>query len=186
MKYFPSKLWLDFNSRSEKIRNAADRTWKKNFQRYRQSLKRVLPGLNAEARRFFQEAQLLHDGTLNRMEVGDQINRVAGPRQTTDWDRRNAQVRLFVLPRIGNYIYELNYKSVSDVRLEFPGKSSLFPAGAFPNFGDWGYDELSRVRDGVFLHDILFSSGASICIQFRDLAVRRKRMKGLPHNARRG
>jgi hypothetical protein len=177
MKYFPPKLWLDFNSRTEKARYAADRTWKRNFRKYKKSLKGVLPGLNPKAKRFFQDALLLHDGTLNRMEVGDQIESVVAPRQRNDWDRRNTRVRLFVLPRTGDFVYELEYKLVSNVQLNFPGKISLFPAGMYPNFGDWGYDELSLVSKGVFRHEILFSSGASICIEFRKFSVRRRLLK---------
>jgi len=177
MKYFPPKLWLDFNSRSEKTRNTADRTWKRSFRRYKRSLRKTLPGLNRGARKFFEDALLLHDGTLNRMEVGDQIDQIAGPGRSTDLDSRNARVRLFVLPRVGTYICELEYRLVSGVHLEFPGRISLFPAGEFPNFGDWGYDELSRGLDGIFQHEILFSSGASISIHFREFGVRRKRIR---------
>jgi hypothetical protein len=177
MKYFPPKLWLDFSSRRKQTARAAKRTWTSNFRSYKKSLQRILPALSPKARRFFLDALLLHDGTLNRMEIGDQIDRFAAPRRRSDWDRRNVRVRLFVLPRTGEFGYELEYKLVSNVQFNFPGRLSLFPAGLYPNFGDWGYDELSLVSKALFRHEILFSSGASISIDFQKFSVRRRSLK---------
>ena len=56
------------------------------------------------------------------------------------------------------------------------GKMKLFPTG-ISNLGDWGYDELTSVANGLFRHEILFSSGAAIIIDFRQVSVHRKSAK---------
>lgn len=177
MKHFPPRLWLGFNSRRESTSEAAFKSWDRNFEAYKKSLEKILPRLSPDARRFFLKPMLLHDGTLNLLEVGDRIDHVAARRSKGDWDRRNARVRMFVLPTAGNFVYKLDYKSVTEVQVNFPGRISLFPAGKHPNFGDWGYDELSFGRKSAFRHEILFSSGATISIEFDRLSVKRKTLK---------
>jgi len=71
----------------------------------------------------------------------------------------------------------LEYKNIDKIELNYPGKIKLFPIGMFSNLGDWGYDELTSVANGLFRHEILFSSGATIIIDFRQVSVHRKRAK---------
>jgi hypothetical protein len=87
-------------------------------------------------------------------------------------------VRLFVLSdRVDQHCYTLEYKNIDRIGLNYPGKMKLFPIGMFSNLGDWGYDELTPVSNGSFRHEILFSSGATIVIDFRHVSVHRKRAK---------
>lgn len=182
MKYFTPKLWIAFQGPR---RNAACRVWDHRFQQYQENLKRILPMLRPMARRFFRDAMILHDGTLTRMELGDDINDIAGRWSRRDIiNRRKIRVRFFVLADvverrriIGNCWYVLEYNRVKRVDVNFPGKLELFPAGFESNFGDWGYDELTCPEKGLFRHEILFSSGATIKIDFHDFSFRRKTAK---------
>ena len=88
---------------------------------------------------------------------------------------------MYVLSASFDQVYELEYKEVKCVNLNFPGKLKLFPAGEFPNFGDWGYDEITLVRGNLFRHEILFASGATIAVEFRDFAFRRKTAEKASH-----
>jgi hypothetical protein len=63
------------------------------------------------------------------------------------------------------------------IDVNFPGKVKLFPIGMYTNFGDWGYDELTSPEKGFFRHEVLFSSGATITVEFGDISVDRKRAK---------
>jgi hypothetical protein len=72
MRYFTPEMWLGFNSPRSK---AAFKTWDGRLKAYRKNLERILPDLNPQARRFFQNVLVLHDGTLTRMEVGAQNGR---------------------------------------------------------------------------------------------------------------
>src|SRR5271167_1809465 len=71
------------------------------------------------------------------------------------------------------------YKDIDRVEVNYPGKLKLFPISFFSNLGDWGYDELTSVANGLLRHEILFSSGATITINFRQVSVRRKRVEDL-------
>ena len=168
-------MWLGFNGPRSK---AALGTWDHRFEAYQKNLKSILPELNSGARRFFKNALVLHDGTLTLMEVGDRISNAEGKTTRGIASRRRLTVRLFVLSdRVDQHCYMLKYKDIGGIELNYPGKMKLFPAGMFSNLGDWGYDELTSVGNGLFRHEILFSSGATICIDFRQVSVRRKRAK---------
>ncbi|MFZ0579558.1 MAG: hypothetical protein WA305_14935 [Candidatus Acidiferrales bacterium] len=173
MKYFTPQLWLGFNSPRSKVAFA---TWDRRFKAYQTNLKTILPKLNSGARRFFQDALLLHDGTLTKMELGDRIRDTDGKATRGIANRRQLVVRLFVLSdRVDQHCYTLEYKNIDRVEVDYPGKLKLFPIGFSSNLGDWGYDELTSVANGLFRHEILFSSGATITIDFRQISVRRKR-----------
>jgi hypothetical protein len=175
MKFFTPQMWLGFNGpRSKEVLG----TWDRRFEAYQKNLKTILPELSSGARRFFQNALVLHDGTLTRMEVGDRIGDAEGKTTRGIAGRRRLIVRLFVLSdRVEQHCYKLEYKDVDRIELNYPGKTKLFPVGMFSNLGDWGYDELTSVANGLFRHEILFSSGATISIDFREVSVRRKRAK---------
>jgi hypothetical protein len=175
MKYFTPQMWSGFNSPRSK---AVLGTWDRRFEAYQKNLKSILPKLNSGARRFFKNALVLHDGTLTRMEVGDRIVDAEGKTTRGIVSRRQLTVRLFVLSdRVDQLCYTLQYKNIERIELNYPGKTKLFPVGMFTNLGDWGYDELTATAKGLFRHEILFSSGATIIIVFRQVAVRRKRAK---------
>jgi hypothetical protein len=168
-------MWLGFNSPRSK---AVLGTWDRRFKAYQTSLESILPRLNRGARRFFQNALVLHDGTLTRMEVGDRVNDADGKATRNTANRRQLVVRLFVLSdRVDQHCYTLEYKNIERIELNYPGKMKLFPSGMFSDLGDWGYDELTSVENELFRHEILFSSGATIIIDFRQVSVRRKRAK---------
>lgn len=159
-------------------RNAAFKTWDRRFKSYQKSLEKILPELRPTARRFFRDALILHDGTITRMEVGDRIDKAEGTEARDNVNRRKVAVRLFVLSDVVNrYWYVLEYKSIERVELSFPGKLELFPSGMYPRFGDWGYDELTSPAENLFRHEILFASGATIIIDFRDFSFSRKTNK---------
>ena len=179
MKYFTPQLWISFQGPR---RNAAFKTWGRRLKQYRKSLKNILPGLRPSARRFFRDALILHDGTLTRMEVGDRIDDIEGGATRNIVNRRMARIRLFVLADvvkqrrvIGKCLYTLEYRDIERIDLNFPGDLELFPTGLGPNFGDWGYDELTSPKQKLFRHEILFASGATITIDFRDLSFRRRK-----------
>jgi hypothetical protein len=178
MKYFTPQLWIAFQGRR---RNAAFKTWGRRFKQYRRSLETILPDLRPSARRFFRDALILHDGTLTRMEVGDRIDDIDGGATRDVVNRRTLRVRLFVLADVvkqrrvtGKCWYVLEYKQVERIDLSYPGDLELFPVGFDPNFGDWGYDELTSPKEKLFRHEILFASGATITIDFRDFSFRRR------------
>jgi glucose/arabinose dehydrogenase len=172
MKYFTPQLWIGFNSPR---RDAAFKDYDEKLESYRKQLAELLPKLNPRARHFFREVCWLHDGTLARLEVGDRLDDFNRKSRGSRKSERQAAVRLFVLTENADYIYTLHYRNVVLVELKFPGTMELFPVGQYPNFGDWGYDELTAVKNGLFRHEILFASGSTIEIEFKSFTFQRKR-----------
>lgn len=182
MKYFTPQWWIALQDPRSK---AAFKAWDRKLARYQKQLEKILPELRPSARRFFRVPLILHDGTLMRMEVGDRIDDSNSATRRDAMNRRKLRVRMFVLGEIvrrrrvvGHCWYMLEYKSVERVDVNYPGKFKLFPTGFDPNLGDWGYDELTNSGKGVFRHEILFSSGATIVVEFHDFSFRRKRHPG--------
>ena len=150
-------MWLGFNGPRSK---AVLGTWDARFESYRANLKTILPQLRPSARRFLQNALVLHDGTLTRMELGDRISDAVAKATRNIANHRKLTVRLFVLSdTVDQRCYLLEYRNVKRIDVNFPGKVDLFPIGMYTNFGDWGYDELTSPEKGLFRHEVLFSSG---------------------------
>jgi hypothetical protein len=183
MKYFTPQLWIGFNTRRKS--KMALKTFDHRLKAYRKQLGKIVLGLRPRARKFFQDALLLHDGTLARMEIGDWVVSAPKRRCYFDLNSREAAVRIHVLPDRDAPAYVLAYNRVSKVELNFPGKLELFPIGRYANFGDWGYDELTSPRAGVFRHEILFASGATIAVEFGEFSVRRTPFAGYVKRATR-
>jgi hypothetical protein len=168
VKYFTPELWIGFNSAR---RESAFKAYDRRLRSYRRQLAALLPRLNPPARSFFRDVCLLHDCTLARLEVGDRIESPDEAPTRRGINTRRASVRLFVLSEDGENVYTLHYKNVTRVEVNFPGKQVLFPTGMYPNFGDWGYDELTSAKNGLFRHEVLFASGSTFSIEFKKFAI---------------
>jgi hypothetical protein len=173
MKYFTPQLWEAFNTPR---REAAFKTYDRRLVSYRNQLAELLPRLSSKARRFFREVCLLHDGTLARLEVGDSI---ADPHRGLGRDKineRRVSVRAFILSENGESLYTLQYTGVARVDLNCPGKVTLFPVGKHAHFGDWGYDELTATKDGLFRHEVLFASGSTFAVEFKKFSFHKQQI----------
>jgi hypothetical protein len=54
----------------------------------------------------------------------------------------------------------------------------LFDCGH--DFDDWGYDEFGDAGEGYLRHEILFSSGSIVLVEFRHLSVERVDRPSVP------
>jgi hypothetical protein len=126
MRYFTPQLWVDFNN--PRRSKAAFKTWDRMFKAYLGDLKKILPSLSPQGRRFFRHALVLHDGTLMRMEVGDRVSD-AQLRVTRDIvNRRKATVRLFILSdRVNQHSYTLGTRISSALNYISPASWNCFP-----------------------------------------------------------
>jgi hypothetical protein len=61
-------------------------------------------------------------------------------------------------------------KSGASSSISRPSPCSPWPGNGFE---DWGYHELNDAGDGFLRHEILFSSGAVVLIEFRAVSVER-------------
>lgn len=93
-------------------------------------------------------------------------------------------VEMDVLTCDRRFCYTLRYKQVRNVQVNFPSDQPLFYEEG-SGLDDWGYDELTAADERFLSHEILFSSGATILIEFMvfnysrcKLAVSRPRKLG--------
>jgi hypothetical protein len=62
--------------------------------------------------------------------------------------------------------------------LNCPGKIALFPIGKHARFGAWGYDELTVAKEGSFRHEVLFASGSTLAIEFKNFSFKQDQIRG--------
>jgi hypothetical protein len=75
--------------------------------------------------------------------------------------------------------WTLRYTQIRRIFVDFPTDTPLF-YNPGDGFEDWGYHELSDAGDGFLRHEILFSSGAVVLVEFRDVSVERVDRPTLP------
>lgn len=164
MKYFTKEMWRGWNSSDEAEQQRAREQSDRNWQEYLQQLEKLESRLGTEAYEFFKTAER-HDGRLISFTVGDAINHdVHGPTKF-DINAQDTAVEIKLLSPYLNSLYTMNYSGVRRVVFDYPSDDPLFFHGG-SNISDWGYDEVTAVDENVLRHQVLFSSGTTILIEF--------------------
>lgn len=117
----------------------------------------------------------MHDARVISFAAGDglHIDLESGkPASIEDFYRTSAEIR--VLSADFDAIYHLKYGNVSKAVFDFPSDDPLWGN----NIGDWGYDELSEVNEKILRHEILFSSGGTVLIEFENFTYTRTDYRG--------
>ena len=176
MKYFTKELWAGHNSRSDVEMQRAFEQGEQNVQEYARQLKQLKPRLSEEAYRFFT-AESLHDGRLLAFSSGDSIGHDVHGSEKFDINVHNPSVEMRVLGSNLDVLYTLRYKEARRVLFDYPSDHPLFHHEG-GHIGDWGYDELTAVDDNYLRHEVLFASGTTILIEFKDFSYERERCEG--------
>jgi len=180
VKYFTKELWLSWNTEhdEESAKRNNERS-RKIFADYEEQLKAVLPRIGDEYRTFYLD-ESLHDGRLLSFTTGDAID--FDLRSTTEYDinATNSSVRIRVLHHSLNQVFILNYSSIRRVVFDYPSDAPLFHFAEGWHIGDWGYDELTIADENYLRHEVLFSSGTSIVIEFKDFSFEKIELERKP------
>jgi hypothetical protein len=157
MRYFTKEVWAGWQDDS--VVNAAE-DWKRRCTAYRRQLARLSERISPRAMRFFT-SHSLHDARLMRLNLSERERGLVVQRT-----RYPLQIELHVLtPRKRSYT--LTYSAVRKVVLDYPSDRPLF-LPATKSLGDWGYDELTGTSGAFLQHEILFSSGSTLLIEFKN------------------
>jgi len=164
MKYFTRSMW----------EAAAENhtAWVQAFQDYREQLTILRSRLDEEAFAFFDEAEV-HDVELLHMRIVDGSRPAPLSAPARSWEApMNYPVRaqLSVLDAWDRFVWQLTYSGVRRAVVDFPGEETLFYQPG-EGFGDWGYHELTDAGNGFLRHEILFSSGSILAVEFREVVV---------------
>lgn len=177
MKYITKKHWAGWNSRDKKTSQWAFEDSEKKFKEYAKQLEKLRPKLNKRNFEFFQKG--LHDAQLISFSSGDGLDldlESSKPLSLKSFSGETL-VKMKLISKWFDAIYDLKYKKVSKAVFDFPSNEPLF-WGIGSDIGDWGYDELSQVDEKIFRHEILFSSGTTILIEFEKFVYKKKAYKG--------
>ena len=173
MRTITKRHWRGWNSDDPKEADWARQSSEENFRAYEQQLERLRPRLGKRNFEFFSNG--LHDARLISFTVGDglHINFEEGKRVSiNDFYRTSVEVKL--LNAGFDAIYDLKYRTVTRSVFDFPSEDPLWGR----NIDDWGYDELSEVNENVLRHEVLFSSGTSILIEFEKFSFKKTKYDG--------
>lgn len=172
MEIVTKRHWRGWNSDDEKEAIWAEKSAYENFEIYAERLEKLRPRLKERNYRFFKNG--LHDARLISFCVGDGLHLDFGSSGVSIRDFYKTSVRIRVLSAEFDSIYDLKYGKVSKSVVDFPSDEPLWGN----NIDDWGYDELSEVNDKVLRHEVLFSSGATILIEFEKFSYTKTRYGG--------
>jgi hypothetical protein len=170
MEYFTKQMWLG----AQRISKDGVDEWQIAFSRYSNDLAKLKPKLSEENFKFFESADV-HDGELLSFLIIDGSRPAPLDSPTRSWhceDEFPIYADLAVLDAYDNFVWHLHYGEVGRVITNYPSEEPLFPMrGA--GFGDWGYHELRDAGEGFLTHEILFSSGATLLISFKTIAIKK-------------
>lgn len=173
MKYFTRELWEGFQN--PEAFDQCDKIWTENSKKYTEQLDSLESMFSKDTFHFIRK-ESIHDGNLVSFEIinANELNRV---KSNTYKIKRQIREPISVVIKVlsEGILYELSYSLVKNLNVKFLGESDLFQP-YFRDFGDWGYDEVTSIDDNVLCHEILFSSGAEIHIEFEKMKVKRKRV----------
>jgi hypothetical protein len=172
MRYFTKTLWVGAQQYAGSAHDENYQQWQKAFREYQAQLDAMKNRLPANAYQFFSGADI-HDGELLELRVADG-SRPAPPGDPAQrWNSvggHPVRAKLTVLDAYDLFVWYLEYRLVRRLVVDFPSDEPIFNHEA-GGFGDWGYHELTDAGDGFMRHEVLFRSGATLLVEFRDIVV---------------
>ncbi|MFL6231012.1 MAG: hypothetical protein ACJ741_19730 [Pyrinomonadaceae bacterium] len=176
MKYFTKELWEGLNTEDDALFRQADEQWECNREAYFRQLQQVKTRLSKSAARFFGSVSL-HDGRLLAFVSGDHVGYRESELSSVSRNKGRPEVRMHVLDFEQRWLHSLSYAKVRKVLFDFPSDHPLFYEEG-GRIADWGYDELTDAGDSYLRHEVLFSSGTTILIEFQRFSYKRTRVVG--------
>lgn len=171
MKYFTKELWAGFNTEDDAEFRRTDELWKRNHADYSWQLEELKPRLSKQTYRFFT-TESLHDGRLLSFNVSDNLDFNIDEGKWFDRNSRKTGVSMQVLNFEQDILFLLRYTKVRRVLFDYPTDDPLFEIEK-DFIGDWGYHELTAADENFLRHEVLFSSGTTILIEFKHFSYKR-------------
>jgi len=175
MKYLTKKRWASVRSGQPDAHAAS---WGKALRAYREQLETLRGALPAEVFAFFDRADI-HDGELLHLDIRDGSRPAPIDQLPRPWivpGNHPVRVELAILDSYDKQVWGLRYGAIRRILVDFPSDKPLFHQDE-EGFGDVACHELTDGGDGFFRHEILFATGATLLVEFRDVEVY-SRMRG--------
>jgi hypothetical protein len=185
VKYLTKALWSALQEPGDVGRAAAQR-WDENLAAYLAELESLRGRLAPDVFAFFRDADV-HDGSLVHLQIRDFDPLAPRDDHPLDGDtegsasdvgpwegpyRVTIEMRVATSDEARDTEWTLRYAHIRRILVDFPSDTPLF-FGPGDGFDDWGYHELSDAGDGFLRHEVLFASGSTVLVEFRDVSVER-------------
>ena len=148
MKYFTADLWNKIQY-PETYAEASSQ-WDINLAEYMKVYNSIKHRLPTEFLNTYHQYEGFHDYHLESIKVNNYEN------------KSDPSVEI-IISEFGNS-FLITYKDVSRFR-------TSYEKGNWAGFDDWGYDEFLPVDNKYLTHEILFASGSSILLQFKNRSI---------------
>jgi hypothetical protein len=171
MKYFTKAMWRG----SQQIGPEAEQNhlqWVRAFEEHRANLEGLRGRVGEQVHDFFANTDI-HDAELLDVHIIDGSRPAPLCEPARPWQSLTAhpvRVKLMILDALDQYVWRVVYSSTRLVLIDFPSDDPLFNRGG-GGFEDLGYHELTDAGDGFLRHEILFSSGAILAFEFKDVVI---------------
>lgn len=169
MKYLTKQRWASSRNGDAGADSAA---WRKALRAYREQLEALRERLPDHVFAFFDRADI-HDGELLYLDIRDGSRPAPLDQLPRPWivpGDHPVKVELAILDTYDKQMWGLRYSAIRRILVDFPsGKPLSYQDG--DGFGDVGVHELTDCGDGFFRHEILFATGATVLVEFREVEV---------------
>jgi len=161
--------------RSQQIGPEADENyvhWQRAFQAYRADLEGLHSRVAEMAYTFFAEADI-HDAELLDLRIVDGSRPAPLGEPARRWQsltEYRCESNSRSLDAHDENVWHIVYSGTRSVLVDFPSDDPLFQRG-LGGFEDLGYHELTDAGGGFLRHEVLFSSGAVLAFEFKNVAV---------------
>jgi hypothetical protein len=169
MKYLTKKRWASV--RSGQVDGSAA-SWGKALRAYREQLETLRASLPEHVFAFFDRADI-HDGELLHLEIRDgsrpaPLNQL--PRPWIVPGDHPVRAEVAIVDTYDRQIWGLRYSAIRRILVDFPSDKPMFYQDG-EGFGDVACHELSACGEGFLRHEILFATGATLLVEFKDVEV---------------
>ena len=178
MKYFTKEFIKadDESSLSKARRQAIDRKFDRNCKAYRRQLARLESRISKQAWNFFYFGFArwgLHDARLISFTAGDGLDYQANGKQPFRINKQKAKVRIQILNHDQNLFCTFNCSGIRKAVFDFPSEDPLWNANQVDNVHSY---ELTQASKHFMCLEFLFTSGATILVEFAQLRFDRTRI----------
>lgn len=156
MKYFTNELWQKVNSNSNEERLEADLEWEKRRQVYCKKFNELTNRISKNTFNFLRNHGF-HDYRLKNIDI---IHGKYGSKHP---------ITIILVLTNDVETWQVKYTGVRKILINYENENTSFSKDR--GFDDWGYAELLAVDESTLSHEVLFASGASFLVHFKNNGI---------------
>jgi hypothetical protein len=150
MQYFTGELWSKIGSPCKTERDEAHIEFKMGSAAYWAAFKKIEDRFSKKFLTTYHKNYGFNDFKLIDISVSQRPDRHSNP------------LTVILRVRDGEQTFRITYKRVSHFEVKYQQNNGC------QGFDDWGYDEFLPMDDQTLSHEILFASGATILVHFKN------------------